>query len=81
MADMRQDHPWAADDVVQCDNGVYITMIARWLGARGMAAVNDNHLRLVIVEKLQRLVGKYGGIGESRHAAMCGLQQITKRQL
>ncbi len=81
MTDMRQDHPWAADNLVQGDNGIYIAVIARRLGARGVAAVDDNHLRLVIVEKLQRLVGKSGGIGEPRHAAVRGFQQIAKRQL
>ncbi len=76
---MRQDHPWTAHNLVQRDDGIEIAMIARRLGARGMAAVDDNHLRWVIVEKLQRLIGKPGGVGEPRHAAVRGLEQIAKR--
>ena len=55
-------------------------MVARRLRARLVATVDDDKLRLIIQQELQRFFRQRGGIGEPGDPAMGRLQQIAKRE-
>ena len=63
VADMREDHPRAADDLVNGPHGVQVAVVARRLRARLVATVDNDKLRLVIQQELQRFLRQCGGVG------------------
>ena len=77
---MSEDHSRAADDLVNGLHGVQVAVVARRLRARLVATVDDDKLRLIIQQELQRFFRQRGGIGELGDPAMGRLQQIAKRE-
>ena len=60
---MGEDPPRAADDMVNGPHGVQVAVVARRLRARLVATVDNDKLRLVIQQELQRFLRQRGGVG------------------
>lgn len=62
---MSEDHSRAADDLVNGLHGVQVAVVARRLRARLVATVDDDKLRLIIQQELQRFSGS-AAVSESQ---------------